>query len=131
MLRRPPRSTRTDTLFPYTTPFRSDLAVEEIGDMLGLAHAVALARITQHDRLDADVAQRDEILLVLGRVDEQVGVAVTEHDRRLDLVDEADRRAAPQHVVDAVLVRLAEIFLLQIIVIDRQDRKSTRLNSSH
>src|SRR3546814_19301069 len=27
MIRRPPRSTRTDTLFPYTTLFRSDLAV--------------------------------------------------------------------------------------------------------
>src|SRR3546814_13323149 len=27
MLRRPPRSTRTDTLFPYTTLFRSSLAV--------------------------------------------------------------------------------------------------------
>src|SRR3546814_5100859 len=26
MRRRPPRSTRTDTLFPYTTLFRSDLA---------------------------------------------------------------------------------------------------------
>src|SRR3546814_8833639 len=26
MLRRPPRSTRTDTLFPYTTLFRSNLA---------------------------------------------------------------------------------------------------------
>src|SRR3546814_15732440 len=26
MLRRPPRSTRTDTLFPYTTLFRSSLA---------------------------------------------------------------------------------------------------------
>src|SRR3546814_7752183 len=26
MLRRPPRSTRTDTLFPYTTLFRSHLA---------------------------------------------------------------------------------------------------------
>src|SRR3546814_12896053 len=26
MLLRPPRSTRTDTLFPYTTLFRSDLA---------------------------------------------------------------------------------------------------------
>src|SRR3546814_4103579 len=25
MIRRPPRSTRTDTLFPYTTPFRSVL----------------------------------------------------------------------------------------------------------
>src|SRR3546814_19971697 len=28
MIRRPPRSTRTDTLFPYTTLFRSQLAVE-------------------------------------------------------------------------------------------------------
>src|SRR3546814_6082091 len=27
MLRRPPRSTRTDTLFPYTTLFRSDLEI--------------------------------------------------------------------------------------------------------
>src|SRR3546814_6764333 len=27
MLRRPPRSTRTDTLFPYTTLFRSPLSV--------------------------------------------------------------------------------------------------------
>src|SRR3546814_8643075 len=29
MLRRPPRSTRTDTLFPYTTLFRSDPAAPE------------------------------------------------------------------------------------------------------
>src|SRR3546814_17631307 len=29
MIRRPPRSTRTDTLFPYTTLFRSSLAVVE------------------------------------------------------------------------------------------------------
>src|SRR3546814_8560298 len=27
MVRRPPRSTRTDTLFPYTTLFRSDLMI--------------------------------------------------------------------------------------------------------
>src|SRR3546814_6721939 len=27
MIRRPPRSTRTDTLFPYTTLFRSDIIV--------------------------------------------------------------------------------------------------------
>src|SRR3546814_12687692 len=27
MIRRPPRSTRTDTLFPYTTLFRSDKAL--------------------------------------------------------------------------------------------------------
>src|SRR3546814_1662787 len=28
MIRRPPRSTRTDTLFPYTTLFRSELLTE-------------------------------------------------------------------------------------------------------
>src|SRR3546814_3055591 len=32
MIRRPPRSTRTDTLFPYTTLFRSDVARVEIGN---------------------------------------------------------------------------------------------------
>src|SRR3546814_10904427 len=28
MIRRPPRSTRTDTLFPYTTLFRSDVSLD-------------------------------------------------------------------------------------------------------
>src|SRR3546814_2499403 len=32
MIRRPPRSTRTDTLFPYTTLFRSGGEGEERGD---------------------------------------------------------------------------------------------------
>src|SRR3546814_4352453 len=31
MIRRPPRSTRTDTLFPYTTLFRSDACIIEVG----------------------------------------------------------------------------------------------------
>src|SRR3546814_14327459 len=37
MIRRPPRSTRTDTLFPYTTLFRSELArdAEAMGDDAG------------------------------------------------------------------------------------------------
>src|SRR3546814_6695088 len=30
MIRRPPRSTRTDTLFPYTTLFRSEKAVRKV-----------------------------------------------------------------------------------------------------
>src|SRR3546814_12869562 len=30
MIRRPPRSTRTDTLFPYTTLFRSRIPVDDI-----------------------------------------------------------------------------------------------------
>src|SRR3546814_5250385 len=31
MIRRPPRSTRTDTLFPYTTLFRSGAIVSDVG----------------------------------------------------------------------------------------------------
>src|SRR3546814_12049331 len=31
MIRRPPRSTRTDTLFPYTTLFRSGDRVHQVG----------------------------------------------------------------------------------------------------
>src|SRR3546814_10796172 len=30
MIRRPPRSTRTDTLFPYTTLFRSDIGAAAV-----------------------------------------------------------------------------------------------------
>src|SRR3546814_1282584 len=33
MRRRPPRSTRTDTLFPYTTLFRSKIAHELLADI--------------------------------------------------------------------------------------------------
>src|SRR3546814_13544335 len=33
MIRRPPRSTRTDTLFPYTTLFRSPLGAPLPGDL--------------------------------------------------------------------------------------------------
>src|SRR3546814_9069344 len=39
MIRRPPRSTRTDTLFPYTTLFRSALAVAhglDVGVLVGV-----------------------------------------------------------------------------------------------
>src|SRR3546814_1292198 len=43
MIRRPPRSTRTDTLFPYTTLFRSLLIVAGgIADAHGIAAALAL-----------------------------------------------------------------------------------------
>src|SRR3546814_11551624 len=34
MIRRPPRSTRTDTLFPYTTLFRSAMWNNGIGDQI-------------------------------------------------------------------------------------------------
>src|SRR3546814_17476967 len=43
MIRRPPRSTRTDTLFPYTTLFRSNFDSQQpstgASDVTGTAHA--------------------------------------------------------------------------------------------
>src|SRR3546814_6190717 len=37
MIRRPPRSTRTDTLFPYTTLFRSTVSRSETARLQGLS----------------------------------------------------------------------------------------------
>src|SRR3546814_10078911 len=46
MIRRPPRSTRTDTLFPYTTLFRSDLDQfrQDAALALLLGHALPAAQ---------------------------------------------------------------------------------------
>src|SRR3546814_10232975 len=44
MIRRPPRSTRTDTLFPYTTLFRS----RGVGDRPPLSQAAAPGGRLQH-----------------------------------------------------------------------------------
>src|SRR3546814_1147170 len=41
MIRRPPRSTRTDTLFPYTKPFRSQLN-EMVNYLMGFASQMLL-----------------------------------------------------------------------------------------
>src|SRR3546814_18940268 len=45
MDRRPPRSTRTDTLFPYTTLFRSDEDRENEGDLIMAAEFVTPEKI--------------------------------------------------------------------------------------
>src|SRR3546814_770289 len=42
MLRRPPRSTRTDTLFPYTTRVRSGAACPNIGECWAQRHATMM-----------------------------------------------------------------------------------------
>src|SRR3546814_16018417 len=52
MNQRPPSSTPTDTLFPYTTLFRSRLLVARLQDSrrLGLADRLRLARRTEKSR---------------------------------------------------------------------------------
>src|SRR3546814_5803443 len=56
MIRRPPRSTRTDTLFPYTTLFRSAIADTIFDDGAG-EHAVRLELAVR----DARARRRDAI----------------------------------------------------------------------
>src|SRR3546814_10448597 len=64
MIRRPPRSTRTDTLFPYTTLFRSDAELAEHRRFLRqVAHAQARAGV---HRLGGDVATVEHDLALVG-----------------------------------------------------------------
>src|SRR3546814_13560606 len=53
MIRRPPRSTRTDTLFPYTTLFRSgfDRVRQQVGEDLAQTLVVA-AQFARHIVVD-------------------------------------------------------------------------------
>src|SRR3546814_11403004 len=99
MVRRPPRSTRTDTLFPSTTLFRS----------LGLVNQVVPA----DQVLEAGVAMAERIArngpLALQATKELVRLSVTDPKKAIE------RQAEWQPKVFS----------------SEEDRKSTRLNSSH
>src|SRR3546814_11247233 len=58
MLRRPPRSTRTDTLFPYTTLFRSTHLGETVGLEGRLLYPEIGGRRVSWDRAIGQVAKR-------------------------------------------------------------------------
>src|SRR3546814_5999501 len=51
MIRRPPRSTRTDTLFPYTTLFRATRTAPAEDDLALLRHPVAAVDIAMFGRM--------------------------------------------------------------------------------
>src|SRR3546814_10810605 len=51
MIRRPPRSTRTDTLFPYTTLFRSSIAIDQLSSA-ALAASDSISPIATRRRVD-------------------------------------------------------------------------------
>src|SRR3546814_20553442 len=82
MIRQPPESTHTDTLFPYTTLFRSQVALvaeeaEHDGDAAGVVDAVAPDRVDEAEGLHAarlegalglqlDVAVEQRVLARMG-----------------------------------------------------------------
>src|SRR3546814_2709778 len=103
MIRRPPRSTRTDTLFPYTTLFRSE------DDLHVAPQRRQLARIQGRDVLAL------EPHLAAGRLDQPEDAASRRGLAAAGLADDPERFAGLEFEADAV----------------DGDRKSTRLNSSH
>src|SRR3546814_10004053 len=90
MIRRPPRSTRTDTLFPYTTLFRSQGEADEPVDLFEVRRRGHRAGEDQRERqLRVLLAQQDaeQVEDFLGGAD-----AAGEHD---DAVAEADEGFQP------------------------------------
>src|SRR3546814_8504527 len=108
MIRRPPRSTRTNTLFPYTTLFRSLRANGKKVMPFALATEIDLRRLIG---VGGDRAVRRHRL----RAMDDLGAD--------DVGEGADRRIIILHRDVIVLHRHVDAVF--------GDRKSTRLNSSH
>src|SRR3546814_2067520 len=104
MIRRPPRSTRTDTLFPYTTLFRSERG-EPAGQVAADHVAVAAVGGPARDELREDRGAARKAAL-----------------QRILAVEQAEIIFAPLAHDDLFAVRRG---------VGIEDRKSTRLNSSH
>src|SRR3546814_14260728 len=102
MTRRPPRSTRTDTLFPYTTLFRSG----------GMQQRASLCRALL---LDPPLLLMDE---PFGALD-----AMTRDDMNLELLRVWGESSTERKTIIFVTHSIQEAVFI--------DRKSTRLNSSH
>src|SRR3546814_9089288 len=114
MIRRPPRSTRTDTLFPYTTLFRSspDLSSacdEAVVSAATIAKPIPSASLTVRSRFSGNGAFADDRQAIAFEADD-IAVGGGEELHRMDAKVGEDLGA------DAVSAK---------------DRKSTRLNSSH
>src|SRR3546814_4743514 len=117
MVRRPPRSTRTDTLFPYTTLFRSR---GQGGDQV-----VAGGNRPGHHRSPVVADQVDPVPLgVAGLAD-----LLDQRDHVGGQVREPVRRAAAWSGAGAVAALVGGDGADPLSV--QADRKSTRLNSSH
>src|SRR3546814_12281291 len=96
MIRRPPRSTRTDTLFPYTTLFRSGLhLLSLINDILDLSKIEAGAEELDEEVLDvAEVA--GAVLRVVRQRAEKSGLRIELlHDERLPALRADERKLKP------------------------------------
>src|SRR3546814_10444801 len=70
MIRRPPRSTRTDTPFPYTTLFRSR-GQKRFGTAAERCRVKRCIRLMRHGRGKPSIKQKGEILVLLGPLEQE------------------------------------------------------------
>src|SRR3546814_4528771 len=120
MIRRPPRSTRTDTLFPYTTLFRSQGAFQPL-ERGSAAGEWKLSDI-------ADLGEKAEILIYI--TDDRTGGFVNEsYPITVEIGGSSYDFPVPSEQLAAVII--AEAYLREGNRRVKVDRKSTRLNSSH
>src|SRR3546814_7251850 len=141
MLRRPPRSTRTDTLFPYTTLFRSRRGGSASGSLQGPPYSAARARISttrQFLVLDsgAHSATRTKSPVLQAF---SASWACSLVERRMYLPYSACltwRSTSTVTVLSILLLTtrpstVCSFLPLLSVISPSLDRKSTRLNSSH
>src|SRR3546814_3609358 len=87
MIRRPPRTTRTDTLFPYTTLFRS-AAADVVGDLAHLLLRDAENLLRELIAVGMDVLRRaDQRVVLLGPIVDADRAARLDRHRRHPVVD--------------------------------------------
>src|SRR3546814_2348828 len=137
MIRRPPRSTRTDTLFPYTTLFRSSVVSDErCGAALWEEPGTAMATVIKASCGDCgDVELRVNDLRVRICGDADAGSYVFRCPScRMSVVKPAEAR-----IVDMLVASGAKLETWQLPaelfeaheggpISHDEDRKSTRLN---
>src|SRR3546814_14153344 len=90
MIRRPPRSTRTDTLFPYTTLFRSDGATDVWRPKSGAHPGLPMMRSHINGArsfLDIGASNGDLLAQLGGTADRLSALDVVEYPRCREIVD--------------------------------------------
>src|SRR3546814_12562167 len=75
LIRRPPRSTRTDTLFPYTTLFRSLILVPAVLVLVILALFGRVGRVGEVEMLEHVERERLECGLIVERERQRLEIA--------------------------------------------------------
>src|SRR3546814_8001906 len=130
MIRRPPRSTRTDTLFPSPTLFRS--RSETVVRRRGRARGQELQPVLRGLEYQSPAIAGDGV----GLLEERQEVAARQRRQGAAAAQHEVEETAPHQPVELQLAVVLQLQLQHearglVAVAAAPDRKSTRLNSSN